>query len=333
MKANKRRAWTTDDIAYGAWAELEKHGGFRLRRELTPRGLHWQHGWLPAYHNTDPDLIIGEDGRARVQKSDAFLVARLDQEKSLKGFGFPAVKAIGLPFNYALLNVQAETTRRRDSLLIMPGGHTTDEVEFANFKSDSNYINFLKTLIKDYKYVSVVLHARDIRLGRQMAWEAAGLEVVLGAGYGDVASLNRIARLFKSAECVSTNGLGSHIVYAAAAGCRVSLAGPPPEPTRAPEQTFFRNRPDLVSTIYQRNLLCSEELGKQGICCSPSDASTHIDWANQQIGSGNILRPETVEPTLRHIARFPRASRGSLFKNLPYVFRISRRLGGVFGLT
>lgn len=325
MLSGKRNPAVLGRIAYGAWHELEKYGHFRLNQLSTPRGLHWQHGWLPVCYNQDPDLIVGEDGRAHFQTSDAFFVAKVDQEISLKALGFPAVRAIGLPFAYALLNQQSDTSRNGNSLLIMPGGHSTDEEGERRWDSDSEYIAYSRRIVGSYKSAYVVLHSNDILLERQNAWRAAGFKVLRGAGFGDISSLSRLAEMFRSFESVTTNAPGSHIVYAAAAGCRVSISGPTPPPQDL-SGLLYHNRPDLVPVVHELDPLVIRNLKTEGLYSNPEDAVTHLNWGATEIGLTNTLRPDEVATVVRGITRFPPETKWTFALNIPYLFRVARRI-------
>lgn len=311
---------------YGSWTELEFYGKLKIRLRSTPRYLHWQHGWLPSSYNIDPDLIIGEDGNASAQRSEAFFVARGDQEIALKHFGFVAVKAIGLPFNYALANVGDQLVREPSSILVMPGGHTTDEDASGGWPKDLDYIDYVHEIKNAFGRALVLLHASDLRLGRGRGWESAGFEVREGAGFFDATSLSRLALLFQQFEFVTTNGFGSHIAYAAASGCRVSVAGPPPQPFSDPSAyTFYRKRPDLLASATKLENGAWTELEERGLLCDPLAAKTHLDWGREEIGFSHVLPPSMVGHTLRDITRFPDERWGKI-ANLPYAFRLAQKV-------
>lgn len=326
MKQHIRNRAAQGRISYGSWAELEAYSGSRLGRWSSPRSPHWQHGWLPAKYNVDPDFIVGEDGRASTQREDAFFVARDDQAEALKRFGFPAATAIGLPFNYALANAGDRVTRRTGSILIMPGGHATEGDVSRVWAKEAEYIDYSRELRGMFDRILVLLHACDLGLGRGQPWREAGFEVAEGAGFGDSTSLRRLAFLFRGFEFMTTNGVGSHIVYAAAAGCRVSLIGPqPPRDLELGNDLFSRNRPDL--SLHRRAIekLVEQDLVDRGLVCKPSDAMPQIHWARREIGFSQVLPPTKVREVFRNLTSFPETKRWSAVANLPFVFRLVRK--------
>lgn len=318
--------------AYGAWTELARYSGEKFRFPRGNRPLHWQHGWSSSLQNLDPDLVVGEDGRASSQKADGFLVGRHDQVEFLNGHGFESVRAIGLPFVYALENVGAQADRKAGSLLVMPGDHATEEVTTRNWEGDTGYIAFLRTFAGDFSEIRVMLHGADIRLGRDLRWVDAGFEVSRGADYFDPTSLNRLAMALMGADSVTTNDLGSHVPYAAAAGCRVSIAGPVPRSAASTfsHQTFYRNRPDLVALVRAVGKSQEEELNALGLFTPPSDGKRHVAWGLGEIGWDHRLEPSEVLRTLHQVGTFPPDSILNLLRRIPFVYVASKRARNFF---
>lgn len=287
---------------YGAREVLDRHLGGELKKFPQPRGFHWQHGWVPREYNLDPDAIVAEGGWASQQQSHVYLVGREDQAQAMKHFGFPRAREFGLPFAFALHRANQGSARRGGSLLVMPAGHCSFESSEPNWKEDEDYGAFIGDVSGQFKSIAVVLHAQDITLGRADFWKSAGFRVVAGADPTDATRLDRIALLMKEAEFVTSNGLGSHIPYAAAAGCKTSIYGPTAESKIGPYQLFL-NRPDLVYLMREWDSAVDIRLREQGFFCEPHSASPNVQWGQEEIGYGFVQPKAQTRLTLTNLSR------------------------------
>lgn len=280
------------EAGYGAWYQFQKATGYKpaCRPENRHR-IHWQHGWHSEHSNIDPDLVVGEWGDSGNYRDHLFLVARADQEKALTSFGFSNVRAIGLPFAYALKESRSLTRRPRPSLLIMPGNHTTGDDLSYSWPEDETLIHHLAFSARSFRTKRVILFARDIDLGRSDIWNRAGFEVVRGADWHDKKTLSRLVKMFQCHDVVTTNAIGSHIAYAAASGIRVSIDGPRPEksPNEMIKQTFYSNRPDLIPVSFKIAEMNLSDVQAMGMVCPPESAQRFSEWGRSQIGFDNIL--------------------------------------------
>ncbi len=272
--------------------------------------MHWQHAWISNFSNVDPDCIIGQDGRSANYKGNVFFVARKDQEIFLRNSGFFTSLAIGLPYAYALANQPRPQLRIQGTLLVMPGGvggHATPEESEKAFMQDADYIDFISELRHEFKRIQIVLYGRDIELGRGFSWEKAGFSILRGADHNDSLSLRRLVSLFSTSEFLTTNGLGSHVAYAAATGCRVSLAGPRPriDHDRLATLTLYRNRPELLGQEIEINQILERDLEARGFRVLPVEAQSHLSWGKREIGYENLLPRDEVGPKIAKLTRFP----------------------------
>ncbi len=294
------------------------------------REVHWQHGWHPTFENYDLDLVVGEDGRASESSSHGYLVARRDQKGILASFGFEHVAAFGMPFAYALKNNEVKSLREARNLLVMPAGHVSSASSSDFLIDDSEYISFVGSVSSSFTDVKVCLHAADIRQGRARAWQEAGFTVLRGAEWTDRSSLDRMAKYFTQFEFVTTNGLGSHIPFASAAGSKLSICGPiskPPPQSIACEEFFFINRFDLIeiwTDSYEKQVV--RILENAGFFCEPIDATEQKDWGRQQIGYDSIASPEETWATLLEIAGAPNWKPISLVETIPFIARANSQV-------
>lgn len=283
--------------AYGAINLLSRYCEVHPRRlQHTP--VIWQHGWIPETENIDVDLVISESGETSELLQYAYLVSRLDQEVFLKDAGVPYVYTVGLPFVYALEVYSAPTKREEGSLLVMPADerHINKNGEHVNL--DHEYIDYLRGVSSNYSNTFVLLRQSQFDRGRHLLWEKAGFDVRPGAGENNPASLSRLVSIFSRFETMTTNGFSSAIPYAAASGCRVSIAGLRP---RLPEAATFldeivRNRPELGAHYinFHRPEMLETIINNPELFREPDEAVTVADWGMEQIGGNHKKSPSEL---------------------------------------
>jgi len=206
-------------------------------------------------------------------------VAREDQASFLRSHGYKNVVSIGLPFIYS---DTPKVTRSLGSVLIMPGHTLEEETAVSDFEE---YVQFARILSDDLLNVVVCLHGIDYEKGEaRKAFERAGFEVIRGAAVEDSNSLERMAFLFSRFEYVSTNFHGSHVYYAAAKGCKVSIAGPQfvPDLDGIRRHLFYRNFPDGIS--YSQQITHSKRRIYSFLYVSLKQSEPRVDWALDQLG-------------------------------------------------
>lgn len=286
---------------YGDYEVLNWYLSGGLRRLPQPANFHWQHGSIPRLPVADPDLIIGEGGWARFQKDELFFVARQDQAKALAGFGFNRVVAFGLPFAYALELCDQSQPRVAGSLLVLPADHHVHEDNESDANRDDSYIKSLFGVRHKFSKIAVSFHQEDLKRGRHDPWMSAGFEVIQGASQTDPSSLINLANLFMTTEYCSTNGFGSHIAYAAAGGCKISIWGPSSNHVgdNRYRPSFFQNRPDLARVLDENMNQLALDLASRGLYCDPVNAVEHREWGLAEIGYDNVLPPHQTLALLR----------------------------------
>jgi FkbM family methyltransferase len=289
--------------AYGARVLIQKYCGLKSDRRLRIPEIIWQHGWLTPFHNRDPDTLVGESAQTSYLLNETYLVAREDQAHALRDFGILDSHAIGLPFAYALAMHEEQNRRTPRSVVVMPSAHGSVSSS-TSLHLDTSYINYLLEHLDEFGTIKVVMNCDDLENGRSELWENHGFRVEPGACESDDSSFPRLIEIFSQTEVVTTNGFGSHIVYAAAAGCKVSVAGPGPEnissknPWSAP---FYVNRPDLVKIEYEILADTNCFLKAMGVFTDPVDSVDLTAWARSQIGFDRVLTPQELR-TLLNVA-------------------------------
>lgn len=279
--------------AYGARKLLQRYLGLRSDKVLRIPELVWQHGWLTEIHNRDPDTLVGESGQTSHLPHLTYFVAREDQARALQGFGIENAYPIGLPFAYALKRNKEEAARIPKSVLIMPSAHGSfPDSEEAHL--DRPYISFAIEELRDFRHKVVLMNCDDFQNGRHLEWKRNGFQVEMGGCHGDDTSLERLVSKFSQFDVMTTNGFGSHVVYAGAAGCRVSIAGPGPEGASADawwEGEFYVNRPDLVQIETEILAETARSFEALGILVKPNKARDVTSWGLEQIGASNVREP------------------------------------------
>lgn len=244
---------------------------------FIPRSFaNWKHGWIFG-ELVSPIQLTTYGGAVK------YLVATKSQESFLLSNGIEAV-AVGMPFIYV---EEEPVTRYKNSLLVMPPhslpytSHSWDEYGYAK------EINSLK---KDFDLIVVCLHSSCIEKGYWInAFEKYDIPWIIGADVFDKNAMKRMHRIFKSFEFMTTNAIGSHVLYAAYSGCKVSIYGKYFEFGKEDfkDDPFYRLFPDLLD----HNLYFSSEKYTRKMYsdffCYPSLALDKISWANEEIGKIN----------------------------------------------
>lgn len=291
--------------AYGAKTILEAYLGMPLEKAVGKQFIRWQHGWQPEEFNIDLDMIVAEGQGASDLEDEVFLVARKDQEAALRDFGFRRPLAFGLPFAYALkLKPRPPRLRVKDSLLVVPAAHGYDAERDRGWPTDQKYIEHLRAHVGDSSLKSVMIYGDDIEDGRGLNWERAGYSVIRGAQYEDVTSLVRVADVFHSFDFVTTNGIGSHIAYASASGCKVSIGGPQVALVDGPQwPSIYRHRPDIREKTEKAVESVLDSLEALEFYGDPFNARDRLTWGSQQVGLDEIKSREQTVSALTNISK------------------------------
>jgi len=272
---------------YGADDVLLKHCGIKAG-EVAGQ-FRWQHGWCSRdRQNIDPIMLIKEP---TIDPAKTYLVARQDEEAYLRIHCLNS-QAIGLPFAYAQ---PLEAERIPNSLLVMPA-HSLDYTKHQ-WKFD-DYAEQIVQIADRFDRVVVCVHAACARKGYWLPhFQERGIECVIGADAFDVNGLVRIKTLLHQFEFMTTNILGSHLAYSAAAGNRISIYGDYAGLKAADfeHSDLYNLNPHVLDPILK---LHSHEYAKATypqFFCQPDQASGHLKWGLAEIGQGNVLSPAEMK--------------------------------------
>ena len=274
---------------YGASYVVAKYCGLAkpMYSNLTDD---WQHGWAPEYYNTNPCRVV--PGNFCDNKDTRYFVARKDQQKYLKEHGYKNVFAIGMPIVY----LDAKTIeRKKNSLLVMPvhSLHYTDHDHWG-FKKYAAQIYSLKDLFNE---IVICIHPACIKNNYWInEFSAYGFRIIEGASVHDKNALLRIQQMMSSFEYMTTNGFGSHLVYAAYFGVKVSIFGDFTEYRKEDfgNDPFYSSFPDILDISLN---LCSEKTVRDKLpdfFVHPKEAVQKIEWAKEQLGEINKLLPKEI---------------------------------------
>lgn len=303
---HRRRAARRGHIsqAYGALAITKRYCGIDKAAKVEIPG-YWMHGWIPAYHNVHPALIalhkepgqgVDHDFLSQIEHDKAEViqwVSRRDQKDYLKRHGYRHVHAIGLPFGYL---PEDRVARVPGSLLVMPPhGHDSHGPDDPLARE---YAAQIALKSKAFSEIYVCLAADDYARNQwRRAFEEHGIPVITGADQADPNTLRRLKRLFGRFEFVTTNGFGSHIAAAAAAGAKPSVFGPYAEfPLPRIRLTHaVKMYPELAGTAFDLVDAPALKAAYPFLFVQPEEASDLTEWGLNELGTDNVLDPEELK--------------------------------------
>lgn len=245
-------------------------------------GASWKHGWLFS------KLQYSEQLNGNKRDEAMTLVSKKEHEIFLKKRGMKA-KAVGMPFIYALAYEEVHVRRLPNSLLVMPphsiptSTHSWDEVSYAKAIADMK---------NEFDVIVVCLYHSCVEKGLWInAFEKYGIPWIIGARSDDKNSLLRMNRIFRSFEYVTTNAIGSHIVYAAYSGCKVSIYGPYAEySAKDYEHDFlYQKYPFLLSHNLQDASEVSVRKRFPMLFTHPKQSRILKEWAASELGETNLM--------------------------------------------
>jgi hypothetical protein len=275
---------------YGAMNVWQKYCG--ITKATHPKSFRSQHGWCVQERQAiDPILLIQEP---EIDPERTYLVARKDEEAFLESAGIRA-KAIGLPYVYSKA---MPAKRRPGSLLVMPAHsleYTRHEWKFDAFAQR------IQEISDQFSEVVCCVHPACQTNGYwKPNFERLGIPCVMGADVFDRNGLVRIKTLMNQFEFMTTNVLGSHVVYAAAAGVKVSIFGDYAEYREEDYQSteFYQLHPHVLRPVL--DLFSESHVRSQypSLFCDPIKAQFAKAWADTELGLENRLSPQKLRQLL-----------------------------------
>jgi hypothetical protein len=248
-----------------------------LQKKYPPISFsRWVHGCTP-YPIVHPRQLT-QTG----DENENFLVATREQAEYLYRNNFKNVHAVGVPFLYA--KTDQTIKRQANSLLVMPA----HSLPYTNHAWDQeNYAMQIEQLKPYFSSIVVCLHESCIAKGywtRQ--FENRGIPWILGADLYDRNALKRIKILLSSFEYMTTNTIGSHVVYANFCGCKTSVFGEFAESYAKDFQQapLYQKFPELLKATEHFFLEKYNREQFPFLFCHPKDSNFHVDWAAEKLG-------------------------------------------------
>ncbi len=276
---------------YGAAHFIEMLTGIGKSHETV---INWRHGWS-YYPNTKyrENLIIGN-------LDDLNIIATKKQQFFLKEHGVDSI-ALGYPFIYVNKYDDKKIDRIPNSLLIMPP-HSVPHTDH-NF-DESLYINEILK-IKDYfDFIAVCIHSSCYKKGLWVnSFKKAGIPIITGANADDKFGLVRMNRIFKHFEYMTTNIIGSHVLYAAYTGCKVSIYGTYQTYSKQDfvDDPILKRFPFLLDHNFEQNEYKNIVKTFPFLFTQPQLATQNIEWAEKEAGKENMI-------PIKYLATFLRGS-------------------------
>lgn len=253
----------------------------------------WMHGWIWWGATSSTELQFDSSQK----KYGRFVVSRHFEKTVLESEGFKDVKVGGLPFAYSN---PSDFKRESGSLLAMPP-HSSEREKLN--KSHIKYLNYLESIKNNYSNVSVCIHYLDLTQSIINEVKKRGMYLIEGARPDDANSLKRIRAIFDSFEFVTTNSIGSHVIYALFSGCKVSLCGPLYE---FDESDLISNNKSMQNSkkyIYDLLFYLSKKYLEKNfsfiLVNNPDNGFSSENYARKEIGYLNKLSNKEVRDTLR----------------------------------
>ncbi len=285
---------------YGASSEIARQVD---SLEQCASGARWEHGW--KYGEVSTAEHIG--GYSKKKSKSLHLVSNQAHEAILRAEGFSNVHAVGLPYLYG---DEPNLVRRKGSLLVCPG-HTSTYSDQDWSKLAEEYAKRISEIKEGFSDVLVCLSANCIEREQWVhEFEDKGIPWVMGAWIYDRNALSRMRCLFSQFEFVTTNCVGSHIVYSSYEGGKTSIWGWQDLYSREEwrNDPSYKDKEDLLDEDLKWGTQSwMREHYEQLFHEAPQDAIVLKDWAAQQLGQ-NFKKPAEEVADLFGWTRSNRAS-------------------------
>ena len=248
--------------------------------------------------------------------SSSFVWQAEIQSKLTSVYGFPDYRSVAYagqsllrlvqgasPWLY-LLRMKKRRKEKTIGILAFPA-HSTHHVRVTS--DDEAYACHLAGMKKGRDSVAVCMYWRDIQLGRHTTFLRKGLRVLSAGHIFDSMFFERMLNILKHTEEVHSPALGSHLFYAASAGCRVCY-----EPRWA---ASYSAHGDVTSRdIAQLNEDILADITRMFAAGASPDAQR--EFAEELLGKRNIQSAPSLFYTIAHSAIRCRAWWKRIIKNI-----------------
>jgi len=188
----------------------------RLNMGYVPRSFaDWMHGWA-WWTEPKAEHLVGRD----LHRKTSIVVNNNMEKEALLVAGFKNVRTGGLPFAY----VSKQNDYRSENALLAYPPHSAEAENLSTDQKD--YFDYLESLKKNFTEIYVSIYYLDLNKPMHSAASVRGLKVIQGANPSDANGLIRVRSILDSFKYVTSNVMGSHMLYALYAGCNFSFSGP-----------------------------------------------------------------------------------------------------------
>lgn len=253
----------------------------------------WLHGWIWWGGKNSEELMLNYDQKDWIR----CIVSNYHQKAVLESEGFKHVWVGGLPFAYTL---DSSMKRNGDSLLAMPPH--SDESEKIN-RPYLEYLDYLESIKGNYSsvWVSIFYLNKCTDIIHQI--NRRGLMFLDGARPDDANSLRRLRAIFDNFEYVTSNTMGSHIIYSIYCGCKTSFCGP----MYTYDESMFlgdfgQNRYSkqlIEDTLYYLSYGYLSEYFNFLFTPTPREGYISREYGEEEIGFNNRMKNEEILDALQ----------------------------------
>lgn len=268
---------------YGSDAVIKAYAGWPARRPLklvVPHGLVF-----------DPSYVWRAEARSRLPAVLAYGEARaLAYARATRKM----VIRSAVPFAYAA-RLAGPPEAFRVGTLAFPSHSTHHLTAQADFGAMADR---LLALDARFQPVRVCIYWRDYELGRHKPFESRGLQVVSAGHMFDPAFLYRLAHLLATHRYVTSNHVGSSLIYGEIAGCAGFLL-------TGFDVSYTGSQADLRRDQSKRVAL-TEELEAAFSCAGEPADGRRLELVRQVGGLEHLLEPGAMHACLAAAERLDR---------------------------
>jgi len=301
---------------YGAIETACSYAGVRMSCDAFD--AIWAHGCFPPWLGYSASTLCYA---SPVWKKIPILAWRKDLADRMTAEGARNVVLTGAPILYSDNQARRRIPR---SLLVMPT-HTLQGQEISDRAVLQQYADEIAAIAHHFSTVAVCVNAGCRMNGLwHREFGVHSIPIIDGADPSDRNALARMKSFFSGFESVTTNGWGSHVAYALAFGCRVSIFG---QTHSMPRQQYLKDRTwqlapgDLdILMAAQREGLDRKHLAD--FYRDPTDGRIDVERGRFLLGADHLLSPKEMKKLLG------RCSEGTFQRVTRKGWRLIRRAAG-----
>ena len=256
----------------------------------------WHHGTslTPLWGLAEPDPPIPQEELDYVfhaaPRDACRLVVQKKEEIFLASQGVQRAIAVGAPYVY----VPPQGRERIAGTLVAMPSHSFGGDSIPRDESIKAYAAHLNTLRQTFRFICVCLYGDDFESPTRALYEQAGFAVIRGAAIKDMNSLVRMRAMFETFECMTSNDIGSHVIYASATGCKVFIGGPSlwvDKESIWARHPFYIGRPNVMKNVLRWIDPNNARRRWPWLYGPPEQAEARAAWAHEYLGTENRRTP------------------------------------------